>query len=194
MIRKAIGVAIFLSVIARESWALKSMGGSWWEDFWEEDATQHLLYAIIGAVIASGLLLLCSRIARRKLFGSRETKDEMDRSSETVRLAAAVLAAVIAAGFVTLYSARELHNAQAQGMKTGFPALTCFYMVTAPFGGLVPIIVLCVGALGFRLEKGGKLLVEIASSIGWLFALAWSLGCIWAWKMPYYIGAIVGES
>ncbi|MBW1742150.1 MAG: hypothetical protein JRJ47_01805 [Deltaproteobacteria bacterium] len=109
----------------------------------------------------------------------------MDSSNRIVRVAASAAAAFISSVFVSLYNAVEVNNAHWQGIE--LPNLTAFYAWASPWGLAIPAAVFLAGIGCFRLRTRPDLILNIVSYSGWLYALAWSLGCILAWELPYVI-------
>lgn len=109
----------------------------------------------------------------------------MDSASRMVQMLSSTIAALISAGFVFLYNAVKANNARWQGIE--LPSLTAFYEWASPYGLAVPAAIFLVGIGCLRLRTCPDLVLDIVSCFGWLYALAWPLGCIFAWEVPYVI-------
>jgi hypothetical protein len=108
------------------------------------------------------------------------------RSSDwATRIAASTTAASVGAVFAFLYNSMKANNAHWQGME--LPGLTAFYAWASPWGLVVPAAVLLAGMGCLRCKTQPERILHILSYAGWLYALAWSLGCILAWEIPYLI-------
>jgi L-asparagine transporter-like permease len=113
----------------------------------------------------------------------------MEPSALIVRLIGAVLASLASAVFVYVYNTIEMHHARLQNLMNSLPNLTNFYAWASPYGFIVPLLVLVIGILCINIRKAAIVNLTL-SCFGWLFSLIWSLGCILAWKLPYYIPVI----
>jgi hypothetical protein len=102
-----------------------------------------------------------------------------------VQTLSSTIAALVSAGFVFLYNAIKANNARWQGME--LPSLTAFYEWASPYGLAIPAAILLTGIGCLRLRTRPDLVLNIVSYFGWLYALAWPLGCIFAWEVPYVI-------
>ena len=109
----------------------------------------------------------------------------MDSANRIVRITVSAAAAFVSAVFVNLYNAMKVNNAHWQGLE--LPSLTAFYAWASPWGLAVPAAVFLAGIGCLRLRTRPDLMLNIVSCSGWLYALAWSLGCILAWELPYVI-------
>ena len=109
----------------------------------------------------------------------------MDSANRIVRVAASAAAAFISAVFVSLYNALKVNNAHWQGIE--LPNLTTFYTWASPWGLVIPAAVFLAGIGCLRLRTRPDLILNIVFYSGWLYALAWPLGCILAWEIPYVI-------
>ncbi|UCG81718.1 MAG: hypothetical protein JSV60_05435 [Desulfobacterales bacterium] len=109
----------------------------------------------------------------------------MDRAGRIVRILASTIAALLSATFVFWYNAIKTNNARWQGIQ--LPSLTAFYEWASPYGIAVPAGILLTGIVCLRLTARQDLVVNVVSYLGWLYALAWPLGCIFAWEVPYVI-------
>jgi hypothetical protein len=103
----------------------------------------------------------------------------------TARITASTVAASIGATFAYLYSIIKTNNAHWLGAE--LPSLTTFYVWASPWGAAVPAAILLAGMGCLRCKTRKDAVLHIVSYAGWLFALAWSLGCILAWEVPYVI-------
>jgi hypothetical protein len=109
----------------------------------------------------------------------------MKSSHWIARTAASITAASVGAAFVYLYNTIKANNAHWQGME--LPSLTAFYAWAAPWGFAAPAVILFVAIGCLRRKTQPDLILRVLSYLGWLYALAWSLGCILAWEVPYVI-------
>jgi len=113
----------------------------------------------------------------------------MDLSTRIVRLISAVIASLASAVFVYIYNTIELHHARINNIINSLPNITNFYTWTSLYGFIVPLFILVIGILCMNIKKASLINLTL-SCVGWVFSLAWSLGCILAWKLPYYIPVI----
>ena len=106
----------------------------------------------------------------------------MNSNVAMVRVVGAALAAGAAAAFACglTYIASQWAP-RYQVMPTTVPGL---YQILAPYAFVVPVLVLLLGAF-IGGERKSELGTEIIVVFGWLFALAWPLGCIWGWLTPF---------
>jgi hypothetical protein len=109
----------------------------------------------------------------------------MDSANANVRIAASTAAAAVSAVFVCLYNLMKANNAYWQGIE--LPIFTAFYEWASPWGLAVPAAIFLAGLGCLRFRTRPDLMFHIVSYSGWLYALAWSLGCILAWEIPYVI-------
>jgi hypothetical protein len=109
----------------------------------------------------------------------------MNSANWIARIATCTIAASVGAAFVYLYNAVKANNARWQGVE--LPSLTAFYAWASPWGFAVPVAILLAGVGCLRGKTRPDLMLHIVSYSGWLYALAWSLGCILAWEIPYVI-------
>jgi len=109
----------------------------------------------------------------------------MNSANWVARIAASAIGASVGAAFVYLYNAIKANNAHWQGVE--LPSLTAFYAWASPWGLAVPAVILLAGVGCLRCKTRPDLILHIVSYSGWLYALAWSLGCILAWEIPYVI-------
>ena len=109
----------------------------------------------------------------------------MDPTNSIVRITASAAAAFVSALFVNLYNTMKVNNAHWQGLE--LPSLTAFYAWASFWGLAIPVVVFLAGIGCLRLKTRPDLILSIVSYSGWLYALAWSLGCILAWELPYVI-------
>jgi hypothetical protein len=109
----------------------------------------------------------------------------MNSANWIARLAASTVAASVGAAFVCLYNTIKANNAHWQGIE--LPNLTAFYVWASPWGLAVPAAILLAGIVCLRRKTRPDLIIHIVSYSGWIYALAWSLGCILAWEIPYII-------
>jgi hypothetical protein len=109
------------------------------------------------------------------------------------RIVAYVLAMLLVAAFVHAYGLLQMSTLQhAHRMATKIlPLPTWFYYHYAWLGYVLPIA--AAAMLFIRSEEQEKrlLTIEIISKTLGLIALAWLLGCIIAWQLPYYIPIVV---
>lgn len=123
-----------------------------------------------------------------KIWQYRKNND-MDLSTRIVRLISAVIASLASAVFVYIYNTIELHHARINNIINSLPNITNFYTWTSLYGFIVPLFILVIGILCMNIKKASLINLTL-SCVGWVFSLAWSLGCILAWKLPYYIPVI----
>ena len=109
----------------------------------------------------------------------------MDSANRIVRITASAAVAFVSAVFVSLYNTLKVNNAHWERIE--LPGLTAFYAWASPWGVAVPVVVFLAGLACLRLRARPDLMLNIVSYSGWLYALAWSLGCILAWEVPYII-------
>lgn len=109
----------------------------------------------------------------------------MNSADRIARIAASTIAASVGAAFACLYSTIKANNAHWQGIE--LPSLTAFYAWASPWGLAVPALLLLAGIGCLRCKTRPDLVLRIVSYLGWLYALAWSFGCILAWEIPYII-------
>ena len=109
----------------------------------------------------------------------------MSSSNWVARISASTLAAFAGAAFVYLYNTIKANNAHWQGIE--LPTLTAFYAWASPWGLAVPAAMLLAVMGCLRCKTRPDLILHTLSYLGWLYALAWSLGCILAWEIPYVI-------
>jgi hypothetical protein len=127
-------------------------------------------------------------MARDQTAG-RYRDEEMGLSTRIVRLLGTVLASLASAAFVCVYNTIEMHHARLQNVINSLPNITNFYVWASPYGFIVPFLILTIGILCINLRKAAIVNLTL-SYFGWVFSLTWSLGCILAWKLPYYIPVI----
>lgn len=109
----------------------------------------------------------------------------MNSANGIDRIAASAIAASVGAAFAYLYSTIKANNAHWQGIE--LPSVTAFYAWASPWGLAVPAAILLAGIGCLRCRTRPDLILHIVSYLGWLYALAWSLGCILAWEIPHII-------
>jgi hypothetical protein len=127
--------------------------------------------------------------ALKVLRGSPPDRSGGGRARGFIRLAAAVAAGVLAAGFAHLYSLLEA-NWLEYGMKakpTFLPVPTLLFDRYAAVAYLLPLAVLVLGLVAARREKGGDLFLEVVVLAAWLLSALLVLACLLAWRLPYYI-------
>ena len=109
----------------------------------------------------------------------------MKKIEAIVPLLASSIAALISAIFVLAVSIIQTSNARCHGIENALPNPTVFYASYSPFGLAVPFLLFTAGLLCLRMKNKSDLAVTIIFYIGWLFALAWALGCVFFWQLPY---------
>jgi hypothetical protein len=109
----------------------------------------------------------------------------MTSANWITRIAASTIAASVGAAFVYVYNTIKANNAHWQNIE--LPSLTAFYAWSSPWSLAVPAVILVAGIGFLRCKTRPDLILHIVSYSGWLYALAWSLGCILAWEIPYVI-------
>jgi hypothetical protein len=119
----------------------------------------------------------------------RYRDEEMELSTRIVRLISAELASLASSLFVCVYNTIEMHHARLQNVMNSLPNITNFYVWASSYGFIVPFLILTIGILCINLRKAAIVNLTL-SYFGWVFSLTWSLGCILAWKLPYYIPVI----
>lgn len=102
-----------------------------------------------------------------------------------VRFSTALLAALAGSAFVAAYTSIKVHNANHQNLE--LPPLAHLFAWASPCGFVVPALMLLTFIACVRSKKQTGLVVDVVSSIGWLYALVWSLSCIVAWELPYVL-------
>ena len=113
----------------------------------------------------------------------------MDLGIKVARLISAVLASLTSAVFVFAYNTIELDNARLNNIEKSLPNITNFYSWASLYGFIVPLFIVVTGILCMNIKKAPLMNVTL-SYFGWVFSLAWSLGCILAWELPYYIPVV----
>ncbi len=114
----------------------------------------------------------------------------MREGKQIVRMVSSFLACLIGALFVVGYNSIQSHNAYHRGaMLKDLPSVAGFYAVLAPWGMFVPAAMALAIVFLARKDRASDTLVEVHAAFGWLFALAWTLGCIIAWETPW---ALIG--
>jgi hypothetical protein len=111
----------------------------------------------------------------------------MRERGQIVRMVSSFLACLIGALFVAGYNSIQSGNAYHRGALNDLPSPTSFYAACAPWGLLVPAAMAFGAAFLARKDRASDTLVEVHVAFGWLFALAWTLGCIVAWELPWML-------
>jgi hypothetical protein len=117
------------------------------------------------------------------LFLSRE--NPMKKKEAMIHLLAATVATLISAIFVISVSSIQTSNARCLGIEAALPYPTMFYATYSLYGLAVPVFLFIAGLLCLRQENRSDLVLTVVCYMGWLFALAWALGCIFFWQLPY---------
>ena len=111
----------------------------------------------------------------------------MREGRQIVRMAASFLACLIGALFVAGHSRIQSMNAYHRGALGALPSPTRLYYACAPWARLVPAAMAIAALFLFKKDRASDTVVEAYVAFGWLFALAWSLGCIVAWDIPWML-------
>lgn len=90
----------------------------------------------------------------------------------------ASVSTLISALFVLGYDGIKYHNSRSEHIC--LPDMLGWFHAISPWMFVVPSVVLVLGLL--LLKRPSALTVMV--TISWLFALAWPLACILAWKVP----------
>lgn len=93
----------------------------------------------------------------------------------------AIAIAVVACLFVVRYSSLEANNAR--WLSIELPLLTRLMADGSAWGFGIPVLLAAV----YLIRRDSQLLALIVSGIAAIFALAWMLLCLYAWRMPYEI-------
>ena len=110
----------------------------------------------------------------------------MREGRQIVRMVSSFLACLIGALFVAGYNGIQSHNAGHRGaMLKHLPSFARFYAVFAPWGMFVPALMALAIVFLAKKDRAPDTVVEAHVAFGWLFALAWTLGCIVAWEGPW---------
>ena len=109
----------------------------------------------------------------------------MKKIEAIIHLLASSLAALISAIFAFAISSIQTSNARCLGIVDALPNPAAFYSSYSPFALALPFVLCVAGLLCRRLKNNPNMAVVIICYLGWLFALFWTLGCIFSWQLPY---------
>jgi len=102
-------------------------------------------------------------------------------------MAGAFLASLVGALFVVAYTNIHGNNARHTAALRDLPSPSLFYYRCAPWALLVAAAMAIARVLIARKGRAPDYVVDIYIAFGWLFALAWPLGCILAWELPWML-------
>jgi hypothetical protein len=111
-------------------------------------------------------------------------------NEHTIRTIGTFSLASVSALFVVAYNAIKTGNALCEGGAGALPYPTAFYSGFAPAGLLVPFVLL--GVMRYASDRRPALFTA-ARELGVVLSLAWSLGALWAWSLPYALPCVVIE-
>ena len=109
----------------------------------------------------------------------------MKKTNAMIHLLAAFIAATLSTIFVISVSSIQTSHARCHGIEAALPYPTMFYASYSLYGLAVPLLVFIAGLSCLRQQNRSDLGLTVVCYIGWLFALAWALGCIFFWQLPY---------
>lgn len=112
----------------------------------------------------------------------------MKPSLTSIRIAGSFATAAASALFVFFYNLMKLNNAVFEGIALPHP--THFYSVVAPYGLLLPFAI--AGLLFFAKDRHPRLFTA-AKEFALVFSIAWSLGAVLAWDLPYALTCCIIE-
>jgi len=108
----------------------------------------------------------------------------MNTNVAMVRVFGAALATATAALFA--YGLTSIASEWFSRVTWAVTVIPGLYQSVAAYAFIVPLAVLLLGAYVGG-DRKSELGTEIIVAFGWLFSLAWPLGCIFGWLTPFIL-------